>query len=122
MADEVSDRAGQTGEIVAGGIAVAALIVADQVTVLHSLFGLPLFLYLIRDFKRPSSFCNRIIVSMAMSFVTLLFTCYPIDLILAHYGMAQSWDIILAIQWIFVGIFVWAVKAEFDLRTKGGEA
>ena len=122
MAKEVSDRTGQTEDIVAAGIALATLIVGDQVTALHPLFGLLLFLYLIRDFKRPSSCCDRIIVSLAMSFATLLFTCYPIDLILAHYGMAHAWDIVLAIQCIFVGIVVFAVKAEFQLRAPRGEA
>lgn len=122
MADEVSDRTGETEGIIAGGFALATLIMSDQVTALHPLFGVPLFLYLIRDFKRPCSCCNRIIVSLTMSFVTLLFTCYPIDLILAHYGMAQSWDIILAIQCFFVSIFIFAVKAKFELRTKRGEA
>lgn len=121
MADELSDRTGQAGDIVAGGIALATLIVADKVTALHPLFGLPLLLYLIRDFKKPSTCCNRIIVSLAISFVTLLFTCYPLDFILAHYDMSQFWDIVLAIQCIFVGIVIFAVKVEFEIRIARGD-
>ena len=122
MVDEDSDRSQQTGEVVAGGIALATLILADQVSILHTLFGLPIFLYLIQDFKRPFSFCNRIIVSMELSFVMLLLTCFPIDLCLDHFGMAQIWDIIIACQWIIVCIFFFVVKTVIDRKTKRGEA
>lgn len=121
MIDKVSGRTAQAGDVVAGGIALATLIVADQVTALHPLFGLPLFLYLIRDFKRPSSLSDRLIVSMSISFATLLFTCYPIDLILGHYAMADKWDIVLLIQWIPAFLFCWAVRTEYELRTPRGE-
>jgi len=120
MADEVSDKAGRAGEIAAGSLALAALILADRVTALHPLFGLPLFLYLIRDFNRPSSRSDRLIVSMAMSFVILLFACYPIELVLDELKMAQDWDIALAIQWFFVFPWVWAIRTEFELRKSQG--
>jgi hypothetical protein len=120
MAKHDSNRNEQTGEIVAGGIALATLILADNVTALHPLFGLPLFLYLIQDFKRPSSLIGRLIISIAMSFIVLLFTCYPIDLILDKLHMAKTWDIILALQWFIVFPFVWAIKAEFEIVKSRG--
>ena len=116
MSNNDSHRTGQTGEIVAGGIALATLILADNVTALHPLFGLPLFLYLIRDFKRFSSLSDRLIVSMAMSFVILLFASYFIDFILDELEVAQHWDTVLAILWFFIFPWVWAVRAEFDHR------
>ena len=120
MAKRDSNRTEQTGEIVAGGIALATLILADNVTALHPLFGLPLFLYLIRHFKRPSSLSDRLIVSMAMSFVGLLFTCYFIDLILDKIHMAKAWDIVLALQWFIVFPFIWAIRAEFEIGKSRG--
>lgn len=125
MVDKVSDRTEQTKDIVAGGLAIATLIVADKVTLLHFLFGLPLFIYLIRDFKKRSTLSDRLIVTMAMSFVTLLFTCYPIELILNKLEEPPDWadwDIILAIQWFIVLPFVWVVRAEFELRMSRGKA
>jgi hypothetical protein len=115
MAKRDTSRTEQTGEIVAGGIALATFILADNVTALHPLFGLPLFLYLIQDFKRPSSLIGRLIVSMAMSFVILLFTSYPIDLILDRLHMAKIWDIVLALQWFIVFPFVWAIRVELEI-------
>ena len=120
MAKNDSMRTEQTGEIVAGGIALATLILADNVTVLHFLFGLPLFLYLIQDFYRPTSFSNRLILSLEISFATLLLTSWPLDLILSD-GKAQLWVTILAIQCIVVSLFVWALKAEFKHRTARGK-
>jgi len=117
MANKVSDTTVRTGEIVATGIALATLIVGDQVTALHPLFGFLLFLYLIQDFRRPSSGCARIIASLAMSFAILLFTCYPIDLILALCSRATAWDEVLAIQCVLVGLFVWMVKPKCERRT-----
>lgn len=125
MAHQISNRTGQTKDIVAGGFAIAALILADKVTLLHFLFGLPLFIYLIRDFKKPSLLSDRLIVTMAMSFVTLLFTCYPIELILHKLNEPPDWadwDIILAIQWFIVFPFVWVVRAEFELKMLRGKA
>jgi hypothetical protein len=102
MAVKDSNRIEQTGDIVAAGIALVPLILADKVTALHPLFGLPLFLYLIRDFKKRSSLSDRLIVSMALSFVSLLFTCYPIECIRSKLTDPPDWDIVLAIQWFIV--------------------
>jgi hypothetical protein len=122
MAKRDTSRTEQTGEIVAGGIALATLILADHVTALHPLFGLPLFLYLIRHFKRPSSLSDRLIVSMAISFVGLLFTCYPIEYILSKLNDPPDWDIVLTIQWIIVFPFVWGVRELFQYVNSRGEA
>jgi len=120
MAVNVSNKTERTGDIVAGGFAIATLIMADKVTALHFLFGLPLFIYLIRDFKKRSSISDRLIFSMAMSFVILLFTCYPIDLVLDKLHIAQAWDVILAVQWFIVFPFVWAIRAEFEIKNLRG--
>lgn len=121
MAKRDSSRTEQTGDIVAGGIALAALILAEKVTALHILFGLPLFIYLIQDFKKPSSLSDRLVVSMAMAFVGLLFTCYPIEYILGKLNDPPDWDIVLAIQWIIVFPFIWAVRELFQYVNSRGE-
>ena len=79
------------------------------------------FAYLIRHFKKHSSLSERLILSMAISFVTLLFTCYPIELILDELKEPPDWDIVLAIQWILFTLFVWVIRAEFELRTARGK-
>jgi len=122
MASDVSGSTGQTKDVVAGAIALATLILADHITALHPLFGVPLFLYLIRDFTGRSSLSDRLIVSMAMSFVMLLFACYPLDLILGRLQMAQHWDVVLALLWLFLLPCVWAVRGEFELRKSRGAA
>lgn len=103
--------------IVASGFALATLVLADKVTALHFLFGIPLFIYLIRDFKKVSSFSDRLIMSMAIAFVGLLFTCYPIQLILDKLNDPPDWDVILTIQWIAVFLFVWAIRELFHYLT-----
>jgi hypothetical protein len=35
--------------------------------------------------------------------------------------MADDWDRILVIQWILVSVLVFAIKAEFELRTTRGK-
>lgn len=121
MAAQTSNRTEGVGDIAVGGIALATLIVADKVTLLHPLFGLPLFVYLIRHFKKHSSLSERLIVSMAMSFVTLLFTCYPIQLILDKSPEPPEWDIVLAIQWFIVFPLTWAVREMFELIMSRGK-
>lgn len=118
MAKKDSDRIEQTGDIVVAGIALVPLILADKVTALHPLFGMPLFLYLIRDFKKSSSLSDRLIVSMAISFVMLLFTCYPIECILDKLEEPPDWDIVLAIQWLIVFPVVWALRELFEFVGK----
>jgi len=121
MANDDSHIIRQTGKIVAGGVALATLILANRVTALHPIFGLPLFLYLIRDFKRASSLSDRLIVSMGMSFVILLFACYPIDFLLDKFELAKRWDIVLAILWFFIFPWVWAIRAESEIeKSRGG--
>ena len=121
MADNNADMTGRTGEIVAGSIALATLILADNVTALHPLFGVPLFIYLIRDFRKRSSLRGRLIVSMATSFVLLLFSCYPIQMILDRWEGLPDWDTILAIQWFLTFPWIWAIKAECELRRPTGD-
>jgi Mn2+/Fe2+ NRAMP family transporter len=122
MADNDSHVTGQMGDIVAGGFALATLILAEKVTALHILFGLPLFIYLIRDFRKPSSLSDRLVVSMAMAFVGLLFTCYPVQYILSNLDDPPDWDVVLAIQWIVVFPLVWAVRELFQSVDSRGEA
>jgi hypothetical protein len=122
VAGDVSGSTGQTKDVVAGGIALATLILTKDVTALHPLFGVPLFLYLIRDFTRPSSLSDRLIMSMAMSFVILLFACYPVDFVLDELKVAQHWDVVLAILWFFILPCVWAARAELELRRSRGAA
>ena len=121
MATQTSNTSEGVGDIAAGGIALATLIVADKVTLLHPLFGLPLFIYLSRHFKKHSSLSERLIVSMAMSFVTLLFTCYFIQLILDKSAEPPEWDIVLAIQWFIVFPLAWAVREMFELTMSRGK-
>lgn len=122
MTMDNSNKTRQTGEIVAAGFALAALILADKVTALHIPFGLPLFIYLIQDFKRPSSLSDRLIVSMALAFVGLLFTSYPIQYILNNMDDPPDWDIVLTIQWIIVFLIVWAIRELFQYVSSRGEA
>jgi len=122
MTNGDSHKTEQTGDIAASGFALAALILADKVTALHPLFGLPLFLYLLRDFKKRSSLSERLVVSMAMAFVGLLFTCYPVQYILGKLDHPPDWDIVLTIQWIIVFLCVWAVRELFQYVNSRGEA
>ena len=81
---------------------------------------MPLFIYLIQGFKSVTSLSERIILSMSISFIALLFTCYPIDLILNYYRKASYWDIVLFIQWIVILLIVYLVKVEFELKAARG--
>lgn len=117
MVRENSDKNEQTKDIIAAGFALATLVLADHITILHPLFGLPLFIYMIRGFKNKSTVSERIIYSMSISFISLLFTCYPIDLILAHYRKASCWDIVLCLQWMITFLFIWAIKTECEIKT-----
>jgi len=120
MTNDDSNKTARTGETIVGGVALATLILADNVTALHPLFGLPLLLYLIRDFKKPSSFTDRLIISMALSFVSLLFTCYPIEFILDKLKEPPDWDFVLMVQWFIIFPFVWAIRAEFEIKRLRG--
>lgn len=117
-----SNKNEQTKDIIASGFALATLVLADHITILHPLFGLPLFIYMIQGFKNTTSLSERIILSMSISFITLLFTCYPIDIILDHYRKASYWDIALFIQWVVISLIVYLVKIEYELKaTRGGK-
>ena len=103
----VEDTHRRAGDIVVAAVALAPLILADKVTALHFLFGLPLFIYYIRDFKNISSLGDRLIVSMVLSFIMLLFACYPTQLILNQFDDPPDWDIVLAILWFFTFLAIW---------------
>jgi hypothetical protein len=122
MTNEITNRTRQTEGIVAAGFALATLILAEKVTALHILFGLPLFIYLIRDFKKPSSISERLVVSMAIAFVGLLFTCYPVQYILGKLDDPPAWDIVLTIQWIIVFPFVWGIRELFQYISSRGDS
>jgi len=120
MVDNRPAMTEQAGKIVAGVIALASLIVADKVTLLHPLFGSLLFLYLTQGFTRPLSRGNRMMLSLALSFALILITCYPVDRILAKCNKAYWWDEALAIQCLFTFLLAWVIKAELDLASSEG--
>lgn len=107
------------GEIVAACIGLASLIFAD-INALHVFFGLLLLVYWSRNLNRPSSTNDRIIVSMAMSLAFMLFLSYPLNLILNHYGKAQSWDIVLLTLGIIVAVSFFVFKPLFEHRKSRG--
>jgi hypothetical protein len=115
MTKKDSNRIKEVGEIVAACIGLATLIFAD-ITAVHMIFGSLLLVYWSRNFKRPSSLNDRIIVSMAMSLAFILFISFPLNLFLNHYGMAQSWDIVLLTLWIIAAACFFVIKPLFEHR------
>jgi hypothetical protein len=119
MAKRDSSRTEQIGEIVAGSLALASLILVDS-TALHFLFGVPLFLYCIRNFNKPSSISDRVIVSIAMSIALLLCFSPLINYALNKFGMARFWDIILLILGTITTTSFFIVKWKYELKTSRG--
>lgn len=119
MANEVSNRTGWAGDIVAGSIAIASLIFID-VTALHSFFGVLLLVYWGRYLNKSSSISDGVIVSIAMSLALLSIFSYPINLILNKYGKAQSWDIVLLVLGIVFAMFFLVLKSISQLRKSRG--
>jgi len=58
---------------------------------------------------------------MAMSFVILLFACYPNELALDKWEELPDWDVILAILWFFIFPWVLAIRAEYELKKSRGK-
>ena len=119
MAKKDSNRTKEVGEIVAACIGLASLIFTD-VTALHVFLGILLLVYWSRNFNRPSSVNDRIIICMAMILALMLLLSYPINLILNYYGKAQYWDIVLLILGIIVALSLFVFKSLFELRKSRG--
>lgn len=115
MAKKDSNRIKEAGDIVTACVGLASLIFTD-ITAVHILFGILLLVWWFPKLNRPYSVRERVILSLAMSLAFILFISYPLNLILNHYGMAQSWDIVLLTLGIIVAACFFVIKSLFELR------
>lgn len=120
MTKDDSSKAAQTGEIVAGGLALASLIFVDT-TALHFLFGIPLLLYSTRNFSMRSCNRDRVILSMVIAIALLLIFSPILHPVLNKFGWARFWDVILLVLGIVISIVVFFVKKHiFEHRNLRG--
>lgn len=120
MTKHDSGRTQQVGQIVAVFIGLATLLFVD-ITTLHLLIGALLLIHWSRNFSRPSSTRDRVIVSMALSLSLLLILSPIVNLALNYFGKARSWDIVLSVLWAVFGISFFIVKWRLELRRSRGE-
>lgn len=110
MADEKSAKAKHITDIVTLLIGLASLIFADD-SVFRSFFGILLLAVLIKDFRKPSTIWDRIIVCMSMAFATVIACSYLLTAFLEAHGWALLEDAIVITGLIGASIFWFVLKS-----------
>ena len=119
MMVENSDKTKQVADTVTLLIGFASLIFADS-GVLRSFFGILLLAILIRQLRNPSAIWDRLIVSMSMSFATVIACSYHLSSFLNDHGWALSEDKVLIIGLIGCTVVFFALKSKCERRIVTG--
>jgi hypothetical protein len=114
MTNSNLSKAENLGGIITGVIVLASFVISKEVTALHPLFGLLLLPYLYRCFTQVSSTAEQLQLILALSLVSTLLTCYPVDIFLDDLNKASWWDEVLATQCIVVSLCAWVARGKFQ--------